>query len=165
MSRTVAATLAAVAALALIARAGENRNYSVHLSGANEIPARDTGARGQALFHVSQDGLSIDYKLIVANIENANAAHIHLGASSVNGPVVVGLFSAAPGGGRTDGVIAEGTITAGDLTGPLAGKTLADLIAAMDAGNTYVNVHTNDGVAPPNTGAGDFPGGEIRGQI
>jgi hypothetical protein len=28
-----------------------------------------------------------------------------------------------------------------------------------------VNVHTNDGVDPINTGAGDFPGGEIRGQI
>jgi hypothetical protein len=26
-------------------------------------------------------------------------------------------------------------------------------------------VHTNDGVAPPNTGPGDFPGGEIRGQV
>jgi hypothetical protein len=26
-------------------------------------------------------------------------------------------------------------------------------------------VHTNDGVAPANTGPGDFPGGEIRGQI
>src|SRR5262249_21762909 len=32
-------------------------------------------------------------------------------------------------------------------------------------GNTYVNVHTNDGVPPANTGPGDFPGGEIRGQI
>jgi hypothetical protein len=35
----------------------------------------------------------------------------------------------------------------------------------MQSGNTYVNVHTNDGVAPTNTGPGDFPGGEIRGQI
>jgi hypothetical protein len=26
-------------------------------------------------------------------------------------------------------------------------------------------VHTNDGVAPPDTGPGDFPGGEIRGQV
>jgi hypothetical protein len=28
-----------------------------------------------------------------------------------------------------------------------------------------VNVHTDDGVDPPNTGAGDMAGGEIRGQI
>ena len=42
-------------------------------------------------------------------------------------------------------------------------------IAGLDAGslhgNAYVNVHTNDGIAPVNTGAGDFPGGEIRGQV
>jgi hypothetical protein len=37
--------------------------------------------------------------------------------------------------------------------------------AAIEAGDAYVNVHTNDGVAPTNTGPGDFPGGEIRGQL
>ena len=36
---------------------------------------------------------------------------------------------------------------------------------AIDAGSVYVNVHTNDFVDPPNTGPGDFPGGEIRGQL
>jgi hypothetical protein len=35
----------------------------------------------------------------------------------------------------------------------------------MCAGNTYVNVHTDDGVAPPNTGQGDMASGEIRGQV
>jgi hypothetical protein len=35
----------------------------------------------------------------------------------------------------------------------------------MEAGNTDVNVHTHDGVDPTNTGPGDFPAGEIRGQI
>ena len=39
------------------------------------------------------------------------------------------------------------------------------LLDAIRAGLTYVNVHTNDGVAPANTGPGDFPGGEIRGQL
>jgi hypothetical protein len=39
------------------------------------------------------------------------------------------------------------------------------VLAAMASGATYVNVHTNDGVDPPNTGPGDFPGGEIRGQV
>ncbi|MGH7455091.1 MAG: CHRD domain-containing protein, partial [bacterium] len=81
-------------------------------------------------------------------------------------PVVAFLFgSVAPGGGRTDGVLAQGTITAANLVGPLAGHPLSDLISAMRAGNTYVNVHTNDGVGLPDTGPGDFPGGEVRGQI
>jgi hypothetical protein len=35
----------------------------------------------------------------------------------------------------------------------------------MRSGNAYVNVHTNDGVAPTNSGPGDFPGGEVRGQF
>jgi len=145
--------------------AGENRNFVTAMSGADEVPARDSHGRGVAIFHVSEDGTEIAYKLIVANIENVVAAHIHVGAVGVNGPVVVGLFSGAAGGGRTDGPIAEGVFTAADLTGPLAGLTLSDLLDEMEAGNAYVNVHTNDGIAPTNTGPGDFPGGEIRGQI
>jgi len=70
-----------------------------------------------------------------------------------------------PGGGSVNGVLAEGTITAANFVGPLAGQPMSVLLAAMQAGNTYTNVHTNDGIAPTNTGPGDFPGGEIRGQI
>ena len=72
---------------------------------------------------------------------------------------------AAPGGGPKNGVLATGTITTANLTGDFAGHPLADLIMAMDAGNTYVNVHTDDGTGTPNTRSGDFPEGEIRGQI
>jgi len=148
------------------AGANENRNFVAHLSGDEEVPARDTLAQGQAIFHLSKDGSELHYKLIVANIENVVASHIHLGPAGVNGPVVAFLFGpAAPGGGRTDGVLAQGTITAADLVGPLAGHPLSDLIEAMRTGNAYVNVHTNDGVDPTNTGPGDFPGGEVRGQI
>jgi hypothetical protein len=39
------------------------------------------------------------------------------------------------------------------------------VVAAMETGNTYVNVRTNDRVPPIDTGPGDFPGGEIRGQV
>jgi hypothetical protein len=45
------------------------------------------------------------------------------------------------------------------------GYTFERLVAEMRAGLAYVNVHTNDGLAPTNTGPGDFPGGEIRAQI
>jgi hypothetical protein len=57
----------------------------------------------------------------VANIENVVAAHIHLAPAGVNGPVVAFLFSGAPSG-RSNGVLAEGTITAANLVGPLAGN-------------------------------------------
>jgi len=118
------------------------------------------------MLKVSEDGLSVSYKLIASNIENVVQAHIHLGSPAVNGPIVVFLYGLVPaGGGRHNGVLSEGTFTAANLIGPLAGDPLSDLLAEIAAGNAYVNVHTNDGVAPANTGPGDFPGGEVRGQI
>jgi hypothetical protein len=56
-------------------------------------------------------------------------------------------------------------ITRDNLLGQLIGQPLSALIDHINAGNAYVNIHTNDGVAPTDTGPGDFPGGEIRGQI
>ncbi|HSF30366.1 MAG TPA: CHRD domain-containing protein [Candidatus Tectomicrobia bacterium] len=168
MRMTPVVILAALVTLAWPALAGqpEARNFVAHLSGDEEVPARDTLAQGQAIFHLSEDGAELDYKLIVANIENVVAAHIHLGPVGVNAPVVAFLFGpAAPEGGRVDGVLAEGTITAADLVGPLTGMAFSVLVEAMRTGGTYVNVHTDDGVTPINTGPGDFPGGEVRGQI
>ncbi len=105
---------------------------------------------------MSKDGTELSYKVNVANIENVFAAHIHCGAVGVNGPVGVTLFTGAPGGGRINGILAEGTITAPDPGNGCGWADLADVMAAMSSGNTYVNVHTNDGVAPANTGPGDF---------
>ena len=128
-------------------------------------------ARGSAIFQLNAAGDTLTYKLIVANIDNVFMAHIHRAAPGVNGPIVVWLYpSTAPtpgpvGQGRIDGVIAEGTITAANLVGPLAGHPFSDLLTALRSGNAYVNAHTNDGIAPANTGPGDFPGGEERGQI
>jgi hypothetical protein len=57
------------------------------------------------------------------------------------------------------GVLVEGT------NGNPIDITFDSLVSAIRAGNAYVNVHTDDGIAPANTGPGDFPGGEIRGHI
>ena len=59
----------------------------------------------------------------------------------------------------------KGSFTAANFIGPLAGQPMSALIAEIEANDAYVNVHTDDGVAPPNTGPGDFPGGEIRGPV
>jgi hypothetical protein len=152
---------------AVFAAAGAaGQNFNTHMTGDEEVPARETKAQGQAHFQFNRAGTEVSYWLNVANIENVVAAHIHVGPAGTNGPVVVLLYGPQPAaGGRIQGRIATGTFTAGDLAGPLAGASLSDLRDAMRAGNTYVNVHTNDGVPPTNTGPGDFPGGEIRGQI
>ncbi len=168
--------LAAVVSLAATATAfADSLSFRAKLSARQEVMPvgviNNSHARGKAEFQLSEDGTALHYELSVSKIDNVFMAHIHLAATGVNGPIVVWLFpSTAPvpgpvGQGRFNGEIAEGTITAADLVGPLAGHPLSDLVDAIQAGNAYVNVHTNDGVAPTNTGPGDFPGGEIRGQL
>ncbi len=139
--------------------------FFANLSGDEEVPPRETQAHGKAKFHLSEDASELEFKLKVTSIQNVFAAHIHCGAVGVNGPVGVTLFRGAPGGGRFSGILARGSITAPDTGNACGWMTLADVVAAMRSGNTYVNVHTNDGIDPPNTGPGDFPGGEIRGQV
>jgi hypothetical protein len=147
--------------------ADDNRNFRAHLNG--DGAGVETLAQGQAIFQFSKDGEALHYKLIVADLDNLVAAHIHLAAEpGGNGAPVLGLFpGASPGAGdgTSNGVVAEGVATADDLVGLLSGQTLHDLRVGMEAGLTYVNVHTNDFMDPPNTGPGDFPGGEIRGTI
>ena len=132
--------------------------FMTHATGDEEVPARDTRAQGQAVFRLSADGETLSYRLIVANIENVMMAHIHLAPAGQNGGVVVWLYPDGPPAqlipGRTQGVLAEGEITAGDLVGALAGMSLDDLVDEIRAGRAYVNVHTTQ-----------FPGGEIRGQL
>jgi hypothetical protein len=154
--------------------AGTPHNHSVHLSG-DEEPAplppaptpADSNAQGQA---------------IASNIENVVQAHIHCGPSGANGPIMVWLFPGPTATqaligptGRQDGVLAEGTVETGgpnhvrtvaaSATCPDGVSNFADVLRQIRSGNAYVNVHTNDGAAPTNTGPGDFPGGEIRGQF
>jgi hypothetical protein len=166
MRRTIVLVLtAAMAVLALAPTASAGDNFVAPLSGDDEVPARDTQAVGVATFKLREDGTALLYKINVANIDNVAAAHIHCGAAGVNGPVGVTLFSGPAAGGVVNGTLAEGTITAADTGNGCGWTDLASVLAAIHSGDTYVNVHTNDGVAPPNTGPGDFPGGEIRGQI
>jgi hypothetical protein len=161
-----AAALAVAASMAPIAAQADDLTYTAPLSAAEEVPTNASLARGQTILRLSSDGTELDYRLIVANLDNPVAAHIHIAPEGVNGPVVAFLYGpAAPGGGKTSGVIATGTITAANLVGPLAGQPLSALIDAIDSGDAYVNVHTNDGVAPVTNEPGDIPGGEIRGQI
>jgi hypothetical protein len=158
--------LVAIFSVASANAGGASDNFAAQLSGRDEVPARDTtNARGVATFKLSDDGSELGYTLNVANIENVFAAHIHCGAEGVAGPVGVTLFMGTPASGRFDGVLAQGTITGPDTVNNCGWLTLADVLTAIRSGNTYVNVHTNDGIAPGNTGPGDFPGGEIRGQI
>ena len=141
------------------------------LQGAEEVPPRVTPASGQISLRLLDDD-HIGYTLDVADITNITMAHIHMAPKGVNGGIVVWLYPSVkgtaplPGGsGPVGRILVSGTFSSADFRGALAGKTMADFLAAVEAGQTYGNVHTDDGIAPPNTGTGDFPGGEIRGQL
>ncbi|HZC98900.1 MAG TPA: CHRD domain-containing protein [Actinomycetes bacterium] len=157
--------LALLALLALTPSASAGDNFVATLSGDEEVPARDTQAVGVATFKLREEGTALEFKVNVANIDNPFAAHIHCGAVGINGPIGVTLFLGPLAAGAVNGTLAEGTITGPDPGNACGWSDLAAVLAAIQTGDTYVNVHTNDGVPPVNTGPGDFPGGEIRGQI
>src|SRR6266508_1529967 len=165
MRRTIVLVVMLALGLALAPSARAGDNFVATLSGDQEVPARDTQAVGVATFKLREDGAALRFKVNVANIDNPFAAHIHCGAVGVNGPIGVTLFMGSVAGGAVNGTLAEGTITAPDPGNACGWTDLAAVLAAMGSGDTYVNVHTNDGVPPINTGPGDFPGGEIRDQI
>lgn len=130
--------------------------FTAHLSGENEVPAVDSEGTGFASVAVSEDGTSLDYRLYASGLDDVTQAHIHVGAEGENGPPVAFLFGPEDPSVPADGLLAEGTITEGDLIavdGVFDG-TMAELIALMEAGETYVNVHTDTN-----------PGGEIRDQL
>jgi len=144
---------------------GGAARFVAMLSGASEVPAVQSPALGSARFILSRDGASLRYQVKVKRVMNAEGAHVHLGPTGQNGEIVADLMNSARMHMGKRSFSAKGTITAGQLGGSLAGHSLTDLVAQMTAGTAYVNVHTDDGAPPPNTGPGDFPDGEVRGQI
>ena len=159
---TLLGTVFAVGLVAVgLAVAGANRNWSTHANGALEVPVRDTQGQAQAIFHLSRNGASLDFKLIASNIEGVTQAHIHCGPPGVNGPVAVFLYGFNAAGVAPHGVLNQGTITDANVIALPASEIcpggvtdLDDVIEKMESGGAYVNVHTLV-----------FPGGEIRGDI
>jgi sugar lactone lactonase YvrE len=162
MRTQVMRTLAIGSAIGLAGAAvASDREWRARpIVGANEVPPVASAAAARASFEV-EDG-ALKHKLrIDAPITGATQSHIHLQPSGAtpgagNGPVVVFLFGLNPTGQnfQKGDVIAEGKLLPSAFVGPLAGKTLTEIVAALDSGRAYVNVHTLT-----------RPGGEIRGQV
>jgi hypothetical protein len=121
----------------------------------------DTHATGLAKFKLRGDGTELEYKLVASNIQGVTQAHIHCGAPGVNGPIVIFLSGFDPVGVDSNGIVAQGTLTAAGLIPALDSPEcpggiadFEDLIGRLRSGGAYANVHTLD-----------HPGGEIRGHI
>jgi hypothetical protein len=134
------------------------------LSGYEEDPGvLSTIASGQ--FRATVNDQEINYRLSYANLTgNVNAAHIHFGGRAQSGGISVFLCSNVgtppPGTQACPPAPAtiSGTLRAADVIGPagqgIAAGEYAELVRAVKAGVTYVNVHS-----------ATFPAGEIRAQL
>jgi hypothetical protein len=132
---------------------GGHHSFKAEITGKQAVPPVETTAKGEAVFGITK-GDELTYKITLADIENVTAAHIHIGKMGKNGGPVAGLFAGPKKEGKFSGTLSEGTITSKELLGPLAGKSVKDLIGLIKSGDAYVNVHTDK-----------YPDGEIRGQI
>jgi CHRD domain-containing protein len=138
---------------------GNRHRFKARLHGFNEVPAVSSTGSGEFKATIRED--AVDWELSYQGLEGTptTASHIHFGQKDVNGGVSVFFCGGAttpactPGSGTFNG-----TFTAADVGGPaaqgIAAGEFSELVAAIRAGKTYVNVHTNK-----------HPGGEIRGQV
>ena len=174
--RRVALSIAVVAVVSvatIVWAQGGFKRISEELTGYEETAAPgsaggavSTTGNGTFNARISNDESRIDWELSYADLEGAiQQAHIHFAQKSVTGPISVFLctnLGNGPAGTQpcpAAPATISGTITAADVTnganerGISAGE-LDELIAAIRAGATYVNVHSTR-----------WPGGEIRAQI
>ena len=107
----------------------------VSLTGAEEVPAVKTEAKGSGSFRIANDG-AVSGSVTTTGIKGT-MAHIHLAAKGANGPVIVPLTK----NGDTYSV-------------PEGRKLTPAQMEALKAGNLYVNVHSDKN-----------KGGEIRAQL
>jgi glucose/arabinose dehydrogenase len=132
------------------------KEFGAVLSGAEEVPPVNTDAAAVAMFRLNNNGtLSFELRAL-RPIENATAAHIHLGASGQNGPAVLFLYGPTAGEDFDTGeVISSGTATDGNVMAQTNfTATIANLAERIRQGRAYVNLHTTD-----------VPSGAIRGQL
>jgi hypothetical protein len=153
------------AGVGTVAVAGDRGGFQTELSGYEEVPAISTEGGGEFRAWVSRETEAIDYELTYEGPFNGDVtqAHIHFAQEAVNGGIAVFLCSNLPdppAGTQAcppEGTV-TGTITPANVIGPadqgIAAEEFAELVRAMRAGATYVNVHTTTHGA-----------GEVRGQI
>jgi hypothetical protein len=143
-------------------------DFTVHerLSGYQETPlALSTSGTAHFRLQIDEAGQEITYQLSYSGLEGSiTQSHIHFGGRSQTGGIMVFLCSNlgnGPAGTQTcpasPGSLA-GTIHASDIIGPagqgIAAGQLDEVIAAIRAGFSYVNVHSTL-----------YPLGEVRAQI
>lgn len=131
--------------------------FHIELTGSQQVPPVTTDASGRATVRLIDNGTAISFRVVVCNIVDVIASHIHVGPTGKNGPVIIPFFGgqtvSSPHGCKT---LASGIRTAADLNTKADPSITSwnDFVKALLAGNTYINVHTTAN-----------PMGEVRGQL
>lgn len=141
-----------------------SRHAKARLSGFEENPSISTTGTGTLDLRIDETAQTIEYELSYEGLEGgtATASHIHVAARGVNGGVSAFLCDTVLANDIPDCPAPSGTVSGvimpANVIGPVAQGIspgeFAELVRAIRAGYTYVNVHTPR-----------WPGGEIRGQI
>ena len=174
--RLVAVAIALVAVVAstatgsaAMAGSDDSRNGNtlrVQLTGYEEDPlVLSTTGNGQFSAQIDRQAQTITYRLSYSALAgNVTQAHIHLGGRAQSGAISVFLCTNLGNGPANTQACppapatVTGVIGPADVIGPagqgIAAGEFAELVAAIRAGATYVNVHSST-----------FPGGEIRAQL
>jgi len=155
-----------VTATAAVAGDNSKKQFRTALSGYEEVPVLSTPGVGSFNAAVNRGETEIRYVLRYEALPTAvEQAHIHFEQQTNNGPITAFLCSNLTGapagtptcpamGGTVTRTIGAEQVGAGAAAQGIAAGEIGELIAAMRAGATYVNVHTTA-----------FKGGEIRGQL
>jgi hypothetical protein len=131
----------------------DQTNFNATLTGEKERPNPvTTTANGTAALTLFDDD-SIRFTIQVASIDSVILAHIHAGDAETAGPILFPFANTDPPQSFTTlANLHTGTIT---RSSTFSGSfTFDSLLARLDAGTAYVNVHTRRN-----------QGGEIRGQL
>jgi hypothetical protein len=150
--RRATVLLAIIALLAAPVAVLAAEELTAELTPEAEVPAPtvpdDYEGSGSASATISDDESEIAYEVSYENLTGAPvASHIHFGAEGVAGGIILPL---AHGDSPFSGTLTEADFTPVD-GGP---QTYAEALEAIRAGDTYINIHTEQN-AP----------GEIRGQL
>jgi len=121
------------------------RSFTAKLEPNRAILPDETKARGMAKFRLSADGRTLHYKVDVFDLDadatTPEGEHYHLPPDKGHGRITVYLLKYTRNGIEANGTVAQGALTAADLTGQLRGQPLKLLVDHMNKGWSYVNVH------------------------